>query len=175
MGSAGVASAADRARLLSDLALALTGASTDLDKILDVAARAASALVGDSGVVRVADDAGWPDKHHQVRPRPARRPGHRRHAPGGAAARRRGTVRGSRRVRKAVGEQRGHAGSALSANVLEQTRPYLEQVGIRAMVLLPLVADGGYLGYLSMSRHGRIARTPTRRCGWAPTSPRGWR
>jgi hypothetical protein len=63
----------------------------------------------------------------------------------------------------------------LSANVLEQTRPYLEQVGIRAMVLLPLVADGGYLGYLSMSRHGRIARTPTRRCGWAPTSPRGWR
>jgi hypothetical protein len=61
MGSAGVASAADRARLLSDLALALTGASTDLDKLLDVAARAASALVGDSGVVRVADDAGWPD------------------------------------------------------------------------------------------------------------------
>jgi two-component system cell cycle sensor histidine kinase/response regulator CckA len=42
----------------------------------------------------------------------------------------------------------------LSANVLEQIRPYLEQVGIRAMVLLPLIADGGYLGYLSMSRHG---------------------
>jgi hypothetical protein len=48
-----------RARLLADLAWALTAASQDVKRVLDTAAESAAALVGDGAVLRVADAAGF--------------------------------------------------------------------------------------------------------------------
>jgi hypothetical protein len=63
--------AADRSRLLADLASALTTASTDLDRVVECAARAASELIGDGGVVRLANDEGVFDRAAVYHPDPA--------------------------------------------------------------------------------------------------------
>jgi two-component system cell cycle sensor histidine kinase/response regulator CckA len=144
----------DRARLLADLATALTATSTELDKVLDTAARAASALVGDAGVVQVVNEAGLMEATtvHHPDPQLTRWMAEMyRVAPTRLDEGTSGTLSRTRTplVDNAVDQAR------LLANAPPATRPFVPRLDVRAMLLVPLVADDRYLGFLGMARFGR--------------------
>jgi PAS domain S-box-containing protein len=144
----------DRARLLADLATALTAASTELDAVLDTAARAASALIGDSGVVQVLDDAGLLGNTKVYHPDPEMTRWMAemyRVAPYRPDEGNIGEIYRTRRplLNNAVDPVR------LMANAPPATRPFLPRLDVRAMLLVPLIADDRYLGFMGMARLGR--------------------
>jgi two-component system cell cycle sensor histidine kinase/response regulator CckA len=143
----------DRDRLLADLASALTSASTDLDRVVQCAARAGSELIGDSAVVRLVNDAGVFDRAAVHHPDPAVAemlrwllPREQQRADDGFAAEVRGTGGVVVRNDLSVDAMRVIAGPLW---------PHLEALEFGAVMMAPLIADGTYLGNLSMGRRGR--------------------
>ena len=145
--------AADRSRLLADLASALTAASTDLDRVVECAARAASELIGDGGVVRLANDEGVFDRAAVYHPEPAVAemlrwllPRQNQRADAGFAAEVRET--GGVVIRNDLTE-------AAMRTIAGPLWPHLKQLNFGAVMMVPLIADGTYLGNMSMARAGR--------------------
>jgi PAS domain S-box-containing protein len=142
--------AEERARLLADLASALTAASTDLDRVLDRAVSATSRLLGDGSVVRLVNDDGvyaWATVHHadpeqaetlrRMLPRLGQRADDGQYAAVRAAH---GPL-----VRNDITEEqfRVMAGPLF---------PHLRPPYWTAVLAVPLRADGEYLGTLSSLR-----------------------
>jgi two-component system, cell cycle sensor histidine kinase and response regulator CckA len=143
----------DRDRSLADLASALTTASTDLDRVVQCAARAGSELIGDGSVVRLVNDEGVFDRAAVHHPDPA------------SAERLRWLLprAGQRAEDGFAGEVRG-IGEVVVRNDLPEAAmraiagplwPELRALGFGAVMMAPLIADGAYLGNLSMGRKGR--------------------
>ncbi|MEU4243903.1 ATP-binding protein [Actinoplanes sp. NPDC026619] len=144
---------ADSARFLADLASALTVASTDLERVVQCAARAASELIGDGAVVRLANDAGVFDRaavHH----------------PDAASAEmlRLLLPRQHQRVDDGfAAEVHDNGGVVVRNNLTEEAMreiagplwPHLKHLRFGSILMVPLIADGTYLGNLSLGRKGR--------------------
>jgi PAS domain S-box-containing protein len=143
----------DRVRLLADLASALTTASTDLDRVVECAARAGSELIGDGSVVRLVNDEGVFDRAAVHHPDPA------------VAERLRWLLpqAGQRADDGFAGEVRAIGGIVVRNDLTEAAMraiagplwPELQALGFGAVMMVPLIADGAYLGNLSMGRKGR--------------------
>ncbi|GAA2531613.1 hypothetical protein Ahu01nite_095430 [Winogradskya humida] len=138
--------------MLADLASALTTASTDLDRVVECAALAAAELIGDGAVVRLANDQGIFDRaavHHpdaglaellnQMLPR------QQQHVDAGFAR-----------------EVRDHGGAVVRNNLTEAAMreiagplwEYLKRLRFGSILMVPLIADGTYLGNMSLGREG---------------------
>jgi len=123
----------DRSQPLVQLSSALSRAATDLAAVLAVAAEQASALTGGVAVVQIADENGLLSTS-------AAQP---QRADEGLSGRLAAT--GLPIVNNAVGPEQ------LAASMPGLRRPPGE-AGVRALLLLPLLADGDYLGLLGISR-----------------------
>jgi two-component system, cell cycle sensor histidine kinase and response regulator CckA len=144
--------AEERARLLADLASALTAASTDLDSVLDHAARATSRLLGEGAVVRLVNDDGVFGRTAVYHPDPVQVDTFRRLLP----------RLGQRSDEGFHGEVR-RTGRAVVRNgiTVEEFRamsgpvfPYLKPPYFSAVLAVPFVAHDEYLGSLASVRSG---------------------
>jgi PAS domain S-box-containing protein len=143
----------DRDRLLADLASALTTASTDLDRVVQCAARAGSELIGDGAAVRLVNDDGVFDQAAVYHPDPALAEKMRYLLP-----------REGQRADEGFAAEVQAIGGVVVRNHLSETAmqaiagplwPHLRALDFGAVMMAPLIADGAYLGNLSMSRKGR--------------------
>lgn len=143
-----------RARLLTDLASALTAAATDLDRVLDCAAHATAAIIGDGALIRLVNDDDVFDRaavHHPdatlTEALRALLPVLGQRADEGFA----GAVRrsGEPAIRNDISAEqfRSIAGPAIW--------PHLARLDVGAILMVPLFVDDTYLGNLSASRSGR--------------------
>ncbi|HEV7961281.1 MAG TPA: ATP-binding protein [Actinoplanes sp.] len=143
----------DRDRLLADLASALTTASTDLDRVVQCAARAGSELIGDGAAVRLVNDEGVFDRAAVYHPDPALAEKMRHLLP-----------REGQRADEGFAAEVRAIGGVVVRNDLSETAmraiagplwTHLRALEFGAVMMAPLIADGAYLGNLSMSRKGR--------------------
>jgi two-component system cell cycle sensor histidine kinase/response regulator CckA len=141
---------ADRGQLLADLSSALAQSSAELADVLDAAARAAAAAIGGYALVRVVNDAGLLSTSAVHGPGPDRVT---------LAAER--LMAASPRADEGLSGRLAATGLPIVNNAvtLEQInasmpvlRSFLEETGIQALMLLPLIAHGSYLGLLGVSR-----------------------
>lgn len=136
----------DRSRLLAHLSSALARASTDLPGVLAAAAAATSATIGDFAAVQVVDD-------DVLSPAVLAGPVPRRtgadepvvvlRADEGLSGRLAATGRPI--VNNAAAVEQIAAG-------VPSLRGFLDGSGTRALMLLPLIADGSYLGLIAVGR-----------------------
>ncbi|MET0496167.1 MAG: PAS domain S-box protein [Actinoplanes sp.] len=134
---------ADQSELLTRLSSALTRAATDLTEVVDVAVRGASAVLGDVAVVQIVDEKGLLSTSGPQSRGPRLVPVGSPRADEGLSGRL--AVTGRPIVNNAVGSEQIAAG-------LPGLQTFIGESATRALLLLPLIADGDYLGLIAISR-----------------------
>jgi PAS domain S-box-containing protein len=137
------------ARLLADLGIALSRASSDLSAVVEIAAETAATVVGDGAVIRLVGEDGRLD-HGTVHLADATKAALLRQLidlqPGWADEGTSAVVASTRRPHV-------HNGVDI-AQVSPAFQPVMRQLDLRARLTVPLVADDRYLGMLSICRFG---------------------
>jgi hypothetical protein len=151
-----VVGAEERSRLLADLASALITASTDLDQVVDTAARAVSQLIGDGAVVRLANDQGVFDRVAVHHPDIALAQALRRILPRAGQRVDEGFAAEVRAAEKIV--IRNDLTTAMMQTIAGPLWPYLQPLNYGAVMTVPLIVDGAYLGTMSCGQHRRPDR-----------------
>jgi two-component system, cell cycle sensor histidine kinase and response regulator CckA len=145
--------AEQRSRLLAELASALTVAATDLDQVMETAARAAAQLIGDGSVVRLTNDQGVFDHAAVHHPDPVLANTLRKVLPEAGQRDDEGFAAQVRAAATVV--IRNDLSESMMQSISGPLWRYLKQLNFGAIMTVPLIVDDTYLGTMSCGRAGR--------------------